>query len=213
MRWISKPLQPLTAATGALAALLCLAATLAAPAADPANSAPATLLLRNGDSLDGNLVSIDARQVLRWKHADVAEPIEFKLDRVSRLDLRPSAAPERATNYPCKVSLTQGDALEGSLVSCNRDTLCLQTWYAGPLSIPRRQVQSVYFFPATPDIFMITGPEGWTQGSAAGALANAVSTRHRWGGVQAHPGHPVARRVHRGHPEYGPSRWRISCCR
>ena len=169
MRWTNKPLQPLTAATGALAGLLCLAAALAAPAADPANPAPATLLLRNGDSLDGNLVSIDARQVLRWKHADVAEPVEFKFDRVSRLDLRPPASPERGTNYPCKVFLTQGDALEGSLVSCSRDTLCLQTWYAGPLSIPRRQVQSIYFFPTTPDVFMIAGPEGWTQGGGGGA--------------------------------------------
>ena len=59
------------------------------------------------------------RQVVRWKHADVAEPIEFKLDGVSQLDLHPPAPPDRGTNYPCKVSLTQGDVLEGSLLSCS----------------------------------------------------------------------------------------------
>jgi len=156
--------------TNKLGALLFLAAALAAPAADWTNSAPATLLLRNGDSLDGTLLSIDTRQVVRWKHADVAEPIEFKLDSISQLDLRPPAAPDRGTNHPCKALLTQGDALEGSLISCNGETLLLQTWYAGQLSIPRGQVQFITFFPTTPDLFTAAGPEGWTQGVTSGVL-------------------------------------------
>jgi hypothetical protein len=163
MRWINKP-------TGALAALLFLAAALAAPAADETNSAPATLLLRNGDSLDGRLLSIDTSQVLRWKHPDVAEPIDFKLAGVLQLDLHPPAPPDRGANCPCKVSLARGDTLEGSLVSCDQETLVLQTWYAGPLSIPRNQVQSISFYPTTPDLFAAAGTNGWTQGSAAGAL-------------------------------------------
>jgi hypothetical protein len=165
MRWTSKPF---------LAAWLLLTAALAAPAADSTNSARDTLLLCNGDSLDGSLLSIEARQVLRWKHADVDQPIEFKLESVSQLDLHPPAPPDRGINYPCKVSLTQGDVLEGGLLSCTRDTLCLQTWYAGQLKIPRKQVQSIYFFPTTPDVFTAIGPEGWTQGAAAGALAGAL---------------------------------------
>ena len=100
--------------------LLFLTAALAAPAADSTNSAPDTLLLRNGDSLDGHLLSIDPHHVVRWKNPDVAEPIEFKLEGVSQLDLHPPAPPDRGTNYPCKVFLTQGDVLEGSLVSCTR---------------------------------------------------------------------------------------------
>jgi hypothetical protein len=156
--------------TGGLAGLLFLAATLAAPAADSTNSAPGTLLLRNGDSLDGQLLSIDDLHVLRWKHADVAEAIEFKLDGISQLDLHPPAPPDRGTNYPCVVYLTPGDVLEGSLVSCGPDTLCLQTWYAGQLQIPRKQVQSISFLPTTPGLFAATGPEGWTQGVAAGIL-------------------------------------------
>jgi hypothetical protein len=164
-------------ASGGLAALLFLAAVLGAPAADSTNSAPDTLLLRNGDSLDGQLLTIDALRVVRWKHADAAEPIEFKLDGVSQLDLRRPGPPDRGTNHPCRVFLTQGDALDGSVVSCGADTLCLQTWYAGQLQIPRKHVQSISFFPTTPGLFAMTGPEGWTQGVAAGILGGEAG---RW---------------------------------
>ena len=141
MRWTNNAF--LKAIRG-LTALLFLTAALAAPAADSTNSARDTLLLRNGDSLEGNLLSIDPHQVVRWKDPDVAEPIDFKLEGVSQLDLHPPAPPDRGNNFPCKVSLTQGDVLEGSLLSCTRDTLCLQTWYAGQLKIPRKHVQSIY---------------------------------------------------------------------
>jgi hypothetical protein len=181
MRWTNKPFRNIRFKPfrnirfkPLFSACLLLAAPLPAPAADSTNSARDTLLLCNGDSLDGSLLSIEARHGLLWKHADVAEPVEFKLERVSQLDLHPPAPPDRGTNYPCKVSLTRGDVLEGSLVSCTRDTLCLQTWYAGQLKIPRKQVQSIYFFQTTPDIFTATGPEGWTQGAVTGALAGAV---------------------------------------
>jgi sRNA-binding regulator protein Hfq len=167
MFWINKLLQHVCAAIGVVALA---ASALAAPEADSTNAAPGRLLLCNGDSLDGNLVSIDAARVVRWKNADVAGAIEFKLDRVSQMDLRPPAFPDRGTNHPCKVYLTRGEMLEGSLISCDRDTLCLQAWYAGQLLFPRHQIQSVYFFPATPDLFTAAGPEGWTQGQAAGVL-------------------------------------------
>jgi hypothetical protein len=160
-------LRRLPPAARRLAALVLLAAALPATAADPSNSAPATLILRNGDSMDGSLLSIDARRLVRWKNADVAGPVEFILDSISQLDLHPPAPPERGANSPCNVFLTQGDVLEGSLLSCSRDTLALQTWYAGQLKIPRKQVQSIYFFPTTPDIFTVIGPEGWTQGATA----------------------------------------------
>ena len=84
-------------------------AGLACSAADSTNVALDTLLLRNGDSLGGKLLSIDTGQVLRWKTPDVAEAIEFKLDGVSQLDLHPSPFADRGNNFPCKVSLTQGD--------------------------------------------------------------------------------------------------------
>jgi hypothetical protein len=175
MRWTSS--QLFIAAAGALAALILPAAAPAAPADDSTNSPPDTLLLRNGDSLDGKLLSIDPAQGARWKHADAVEPMVFKLDRISELDLHPPPAPDRGTNAPCKVTLAGGDTLEGSLVSGNRESLCLQTWYAGQLTFPRKQVQSISFLPTTPDIFTLTGAAGWTLGNTVGALG---ATAGQW---------------------------------
>lgn len=150
--------------------LFLFSATLCALAADSTNTPPDTLLLRNGDRLDGNLTSIDPQHTVRWKHSDVAEPIEFKLDSVSEVEFHPPPSPPRDPNFPCRLALAGGDALEGNLVSCSRETLTLQTWYAGQLRIPRKLVQSISFLPTTPDIFMLTAPDGWTQGAAKGVL-------------------------------------------
>jgi hypothetical protein len=163
MRWINR-------------LLLCLTLAPAAAAADATNNGMDTLLLRNGDSMGGKLLSIDASQTLRWKSPDAAEPIEFTLDGISQLDLHPSPPPEGGGDFPCKVFLTQGGALEGGLVSCSRDTICLQTWYAGELKIPRKEAQSIDFLPTAPDIFKLAGPEGWTYGKVEG-LQNIESGR------------------------------------
>jgi len=151
-------------------ALFFLAAAVGAFADDSTNIPSDTLLLRNGDRLDGGLASIDAQHTLRWKHADVPIPIEFKLDSVSEVEFHPPPPPARDTNFPCRLALAGGDAMEGNVVSCSRDTLILQTWYAGQLKIPRKFVQSISLLPTTPDIFMLTAPDGWTQGTAAGVL-------------------------------------------
>jgi hypothetical protein len=153
-----------------LVALCLFSAAMGAFAADSTNVPPDTLLLRNGDRLDGNLASIDAQHTLRWKHLDVPEPIEFKMDSVSEIEFHPPPPPARDTNLPCRVALAGGDAMEGNLVACSRDTLVLQTWYAGQLKISRKLVQSISFLPTTPDIFTLTAPDGWTQGAAKGVL-------------------------------------------
>jgi hypothetical protein len=159
----------------ALAGALCVAAAQGAlppetPATPATNAPPDGLLLRNGDLVNGKLLAIDSRRGIRWKHLDVAAPIEFKLDSASRIYLHPPPAPSPSgdgTNLPCKVFLARGDVLPGNLVSCNRETLCLQTWYAGQLIIPRKSLQAIYFPPLTPDSFVLAGPEGWTQGTTA----------------------------------------------
>ena len=172
MNWTNKLLY-------VLAVLLLLAAAPAASASDSTNTAPGRLLLCNGDSFPGNLVSIDTSQTVLWKNQDVAEPVAFKLNRISEMDLSPPAPPARGTNWPCKVILTQGDVLEGELVSCAPDTLSLQTWYAGQLLLPRRQVQSVEFFPSTRDPDLFANPEDWKQGAAEGVLG-ADAGRWTW---------------------------------
>jgi hypothetical protein len=198
MPWTNKARA---AAISGLAGLLCLAAALGAPAGLSTNPAPDQLLLRGGDSLDGKLLAIDPQQGLVWKHPDVAEPIEFNLDRVAQIRFRPSAPPGApafsATEPPCKVFLAGGDTLDGCLVSYDRTNLCLQTWYAGPLKIPRQSLRSVYFPPVAPDIFTQTGPEGWTQGTGAAAAFSGDPGEwvYRYGAFYASKSASIARDI------------------
>ncbi|MGD1086566.1 MAG: hypothetical protein ABSA47_17655 [Verrucomicrobiota bacterium] len=165
----------LAAAISGFACLFGLLAAQGAPSIPSTNAAPDQLFLRDGDFLNGKLLDIDSKRTLRWQHADVADPIEFNLDSVSQIRFHPSAQPGSPegsnTDHPCQVFLAGGDVLEGALVSYDRTNLCLQTWYAGLLSIPRGGLRSVWFPPVTPDVFALTGQEGWTQGNAAAAFA------------------------------------------
>jgi hypothetical protein len=157
-------------------ASLALAASLAssAPAQLPPKSSPATnaapdsLLFRNGDLLYGQLLAIDPPGAVQWRHPDAAQPIEFKPDTIAQIDF---PAPKNSTapsNNACRLLLANGDSLEGGLVSCDREAVALQTWYAGRLSIPRASLQSLVFIRRSPAVFDgITGLDGWTQAVSA----------------------------------------------
>jgi hypothetical protein len=148
---------------------LALAAALAASAL--AQPPPDSLLFRNGDLLYGELLAIDAPTAVRWRHPDAAGPIEFKPDSIAQIDF---PAPKNSTahsNNACRLLLADGDLLEGSLVSCDREALVLQTWYAGRLNIPRASLQSLDFISPSPGVFAgITGLDGWTQGATVAAF-------------------------------------------
>jgi hypothetical protein len=157
---------------------LALAAALAssAPAQPPPKSPPATnaapdsLLFRNGDLLYGQLLAIDAPGAVQWRHPDAAQPIEFKPDSIAQIDFPAPTNSAAPSNNACRLLLANGDSLEGGLVSCDRNAVALQTWYAGRLSIPRASLQSLVFMRRPPAVFDgITGLDGWTQSVSAAA--------------------------------------------
>jgi len=156
----------------ALAAALALSAPAQLPpeSSPAANAAPDSLLFRNGDLLYGQLLAIDPPGAVQWRHPDAAQPIEFKPDRIAQIDF---PAPKNSTapsNHACRLLLANGDSLEGGLVSCGREALALQTWYAGLLNIPRASLQSLVFIRRLPAVFDgITGLDGWTQAVSAAA--------------------------------------------
>jgi hypothetical protein len=165
--------------TISLLAALALATVLAAsaPAQPRSESPPATnnpsdtLLFRNGDLLYGQLLSIDAQSAVRWRHPDAAEPIDFKPDAIAQIDFPTPKDSTTHSNNPCRLLLADGDTLEGGLVSCDRTSITLQTWYAGRLNIPRASLQSLVFLPRSPAVFDgITGLDGWIQGASVAAF-------------------------------------------
>jgi hypothetical protein len=154
-------------------ALAASASAQPTPESSPASNNPArdTLLFRNGDLLYGQLLAIDAPGSVSWRHLDAAGPIDFKPDSIVQINFAARKNSNAPAENACRVLLADGDSLEGGLVSCDREAVVLQTWYAGRLSIPRASLQSMVFTPHAPAIFNgITGLDGWTQASSAAGI-------------------------------------------
>jgi hypothetical protein len=182
---------------------LALAAALAssAPAQLPPKSSPATnaapdsLLFRDGDLLYGQLLAIDPPGAVQWRHPAAAQPIEFKPDSIAQIDFPAPKTSPAPSNNACRLLLANGDSLEGGLVSCDREAVALQTWYAGRLSIPRASLQSLVFIRPSPAVFdEITGLDGWTQAvSAAAAPGETSQWTYRDGAFYARKTASIAR--------------------
>jgi len=127
------------------------------------------LVLINGDSLRGTLVSVDpAGYGLRWIHPSANDPIDFALDAVAqvKLDERPTSG-RRAGD--ARITLTNDDLLSGRLMTLDAEALSLDTWYAGPLTIQRPMLRTLEPNLATSPL-VYQGPAGlerWTLADSA----------------------------------------------
>jgi len=154
--------------------------TNARPAPKPdASGVPASpaadgdlLKFNNGDVLHGTIVSVGAGNALRWRRADVKDPVAFNLDNIQELQLAPR--PPRTTRTPHRlaVELTNGDRLAGDLVALNSQLLKLDTWYAGPLELKRAMVQRIVC-QAAPLEAVYSGPTGLAGWTIAEGARNA----------------------------------------
>ena len=123
------------------------------------------LVLRNGDVFFGRLSRLLQTNTLSWQRDDLIEPVDFLPSSVSEIRLR---EPEKSASMRgnVRVHLLNDDQLEGQIASINADTVLLETWYAGRLSIPRNRV--VMIVPQAPSNTLVfegpDSPEGWTMG-------------------------------------------------
>lgn len=176
---------------------LLVAVSVATVAAQPSGD---RILFRNGDFLYGQLLAIDARDAVRWRQPDATKPIDFVPGNVAQIDFPnpPATAETPRSSLMCRVILANGDTLEGELVSCDRESISLQTAFGGRLNIARASLQTLVFFSQSEAIFNgITGLDGWTQGSAAAAfLGESGKWTYRNGAFYAAKPASIARDVH-----------------
>lgn len=152
--------------------MLCLALGEDRGRAAQTDASADCLYFRNGDLLYGQLLAIEPHEAVRWRHPDSSAPIEFKPESIAQIDFPPQRTDSSHARNSCKLSLANGDSLEGDLLSSDHDSVTIQTWYAGRLKIPRRSLQTLAFPPRDPAIFDgITGLDGWTQGNTSKAFA------------------------------------------
>jgi hypothetical protein len=99
---------------------------------------PDILKFRNADLLRGSLLSASPSEGLRWNHPQVKTPISFGLEGLFEIQLGNATKPRPGNR--ALVLLTNGDSLTGELTGLTSDTLTLQTWYAGTVTIKRPMV-------------------------------------------------------------------------
>jgi hypothetical protein len=120
----------------------------------------------NGDSLFGNLLSIQPPMRLLWKHANAEDPIEFQLPRFR--DIRFGGLTDEALSQSAghEITLQDGNLIAGEIESADDDFVHLNTWYAGRLTVAVSSIKYIKKIhrAGRPIWDGITGLNGWTLG-------------------------------------------------
>lgn len=134
--------------------LVGLAAATTTAATEP------TAYFSNGDRLNGSLTAIDG-PVARFESPSLDAPAAIHLPAL--LELRgAAAAPQPDAAHEAIVTLTNGNTLRGQLGALTEDTIQLDTWFAGRLSLRRPMVDSLRIVDRSRSIY--AGPrdaDGW----------------------------------------------------
>lgn len=157
------PAQPAAAAAGADAAPVIVSKTIPEATNAPSPAAAGVVRFQNGDLLHGELVSIDPQKRVRWKNPGVQGVMEFTTADISKLRPGQPVPIRPKPSQLCLLRLANGDELLGTLLSLDTNTVVLQTWYAGDVTLPRQQVKSIR--PTESGRYLYEGPtglEGWT---------------------------------------------------
>jgi hypothetical protein len=164
----------------------------------PTSNTSDSVLFANGDYLYGKLISIGAGRDIRWQHPDAKVPIEFKSTNITQIDLANGQRAADESNT-CRVSFVNTDGLKGNLVSCDKDSVLLDTPYAGQLRLQRSLLESLVIVPPPqPATFEgPTGAEGWTAGkSVAVPMGDSGQWSFKNGAFFATKAASIARDLH-----------------
>jgi hypothetical protein len=111
--------------------------------ADPATEPrPDLLRFTNGDRLHGTYKGLTADGLAIWQHDGAETTTDYQPAKIRQVVLR-SGRPERAQDSLSHVALVNGDRIPGRILSFDKDSLTLETSYAGILRIPRPQIGMV----------------------------------------------------------------------
>jgi hypothetical protein len=133
-------------------------------AATTKNQADTEDLLRftNNDTLHGRFHGFIDGLSLNWKSPQAIKPILFTTDKIHRIVLAHGDTKHKDT-LASIVTLTNGDILNGKVISANSKQISMETQYLGPIEIPRNCVSSISLNPHGGKLYYY-GPlndQGW----------------------------------------------------
>lgn len=119
----------------------------------------------NGDSLPGSLLRVEDEQ-LHWKSPALKNDAKFFLNNIQDVTFPYQAPPLSKQDHVAHIRFNpdvkqqnekmSGDVIQGELVAVNEESIILNTWYAGPLTLNRNMVKDLQIFDVSPPIY--TGP-------------------------------------------------------
>jgi hypothetical protein len=177
-----------------------LTATAAHPSsAEPAVSSnarePQRLFFQNGDWIQGQLQLLQPEAGLIWQHPDAPDPIQFATANISEIALHSFGTAVPPAN--CLIHFVNDDEIEGNLVSVTADSLVLETWYGGLLTIPREKIHTIT--PLQTDLKILyqgpTGTDDWNSWKVISAVADSGEWNYRNGAFLARKAASIARDV------------------
>ncbi len=130
------------------------------------------IVFTNGDTLPGTLANTNGDQII-WKSPSLSSETPFFLDRVQEITMPYSTAPAPKSDHLAQIRFNpdlrqqneklQGDVIEGELISVTSDSIILDTWYAGRLTLNRNMVKDLKINDVSAPIY--SGPlkqDEWT---------------------------------------------------
>ncbi len=141
-----------------------LSVTILALSAIIAMAAPggSTVRFTNGDQLTGSLEAITPERLM-WDSPTLAKSTPFHLAAISEIKLAHKLT-GRKPGHEATLSLTNGDTLNGQLVTVTDDAVVLDTPYAGQLKLNPLMVDGIKIVDSPPLLYHgPIGLEGWVQ--------------------------------------------------
>lgn len=123
------------------------------------------LRFTNGDSLPGALLRVEGTQ-LHWKSPALKSDARFFLNGIQDVSFPyhepPASKQDHIAHIRFNPDLRQqnekisGDVIQGELLAVNAESIILNTWYAGKLTLNRNMVKDLQIFDVSPPVY--TGP-------------------------------------------------------
>lgn len=116
-----------------------------------------TLTLQNKDTIKGQVTAID-QGIVHLLSPLSTESLHFKSEQMSSIIFENETADVTA-QHAGLVQLHNGDRFSGDLRELTENSITFDTWYAGSLNIPRRDIASLYLG-VNPQELLYQGPNG-----------------------------------------------------
>lgn len=121
------------------------------------SSAQDLVTLNGGQNIRGKILSL-GKEIVAVDSPHSSAPLKIKGTSVRQLEFQGSAQAD-LPRHSEQITLINGDVFPAEVLSLDETHLQVETWFAGPLSLPRKQLRSVHYG-MKPQTLLYSGLQG-----------------------------------------------------